>query len=194
MINQLNRLLAPLRRRVDNMVARAVVRLVNDNATMQALQLEVLKGETRDGVERFQEYGFTSHPHPGAEAAVVFAAGDRSHGLIVAVDDRRYRMKNLQQGEVAVYTDEGDYIKLARGRVIEIVAGDKLDVTAPEVVVKASTSVTLDTPTVHCTGDFSADGEVSDGVRSMSADRAIYNGHNHPGDSGGTTGTPNQTQ
>lgn len=152
MMNQIARLLAPLRRRVDNMVARAVLRLVYDDAALQALQIEVLRGEIRDQVERFQEYGLTSHPHPGAEAVVVFASGDRSHGLVVAVDDRRYRPQGLEQGEVALYTDEGDYILLKRGRVIEVVAGAKLDVTAPEVVVAASTSVTLDTPTVTCTG------------------------------------------
>lgn len=55
-----------------------------------------------------------------------------------------------------------------------------------------------------CTGTFGASGgkiqtpgniestagEVKDKIRTMAADRAIYNGHAHPGDSGGTTGLP----
>ena len=47
---------------------------------------------------------------------------------------------------------------------------------------------------VTITGNLAASGHVSDGVRTMAADRAIYNGHNHPGDSGGTTGAPNPQQ
>lgn len=50
------------------------------------------------------------------------------------------------------------------------------------------------TGNVTITGSLYATEEVSDGVRSMAADRAIFNSHNHPGDSGGTTGNPNQQQ
>lgn len=41
-------------------------------------------------------------------------------------------------------------------------------------------------------GSVSAQGDVSDGKRSMAGDRQIYDGHDHPGDSGGTTQAPNQ--
>ena len=42
-------------------------------------------------------------------------------------------------------------------------------------------------------GSVHADGDVSDGIRSMAADRVIYNSHDHPhGDP--TTGTANQPQ
>lgn len=171
----LDRLLAPLRRRVGNMIARAVVRLVNDGAKIQALQLSVLANETRDGVERFQQYGVTSVPHDGAEAIVLFVGGERAHGVAVAVDDRRYRKKGLKPGEVALYTDEGDHILLKRGRIVEVVAGAKLDVSAPEVVVsaassvtietaqatvKASGSVTLDAPQVSVTGNLAVQGAI----------------------------------
>jgi len=48
--------------------------------------------------------------------------------------------------------------------------------------------------TLHVTGNITGDEEVRDAVRTMSGDRGIYNKHTHPGDSGGTTGTPNQDQ
>ncbi len=47
---------------------------------------------------------------------------------------------------------------------------------------------------ISITGSIYASGEVGDGTRTMSGDRQIYNGHNHPGDSGGSTSTPNQVQ
>ncbi|WP_067517845.1 phage baseplate assembly protein V [Endozoicomonas ascidiicola] len=44
------------------------------------------------------------------------------------------------------------------------------------------------------TGNITATGDVSDGKRSMQADRAIFNGHTHTGDSGGNTSPPKQNQ
>lgn len=120
MIDVINRMLAPLRTRVANLVARAVVKLVDDAVRMQKLQLQVLADETRDGCERVQQYGFTSVPLEGAEAVVLFVGGRRDHGLVVAVDDRRHRKKDMAPGEVALYTDEGAAVYLKRGRIVVI--------------------------------------------------------------------------
>lgn len=114
------RMLDPMKRRVMLMVGRAVVRLVNDAPKMQTLQLSLLEGEVRDGVERFQQYGFTAHPLPGAEAAVVFLGGNRNHGIVIAVDDRRYRLTALAAGEVALYDDLGKSLVFKRNGDIEI--------------------------------------------------------------------------
>ena len=56
----------------------------------------------------------------------VFPGGMREHGIIITVDDRRYRLTSLAQGEVAMYDDLGQKIELKR---------DKIIVTAPKVVV-----------------------------------------------------------
>jgi len=104
----------PLRDRVMLMVARGVVRAVNDAGGLQLLQLDLLADELRDKVERIQNYGLTSHPHPGAVAAVVFVGGNRDHGLAIAVDDRRYRLVGLAEGEVALYDDLGQVVHLKR--------------------------------------------------------------------------------
>jgi phage baseplate assembly protein V len=103
MLQSLRQLLRPLVTQVANLVARAVVQLADDGPKLQLLQLGVGAGETRDGCERFQEYGFTSVPLAGAEAVVIFPNGRRDHGLVVAVDDRRYRLAGLAPGDVAVY-------------------------------------------------------------------------------------------
>lgn len=140
-----SRLSAPLMRRIRFVIARGFVRMVNDALKMQNLQVSLLADETWDNVERLQEYGFTSHPHPNAECIVVFPGGKRDHGIVIAVEDRRYRLKGLAQGEVALYTDEGDYVWLKRGRNIEVLAGTKVKVTAPltEIVGNATISGTL---------------------------------------------------
>lgn len=144
------RALQALARRIRMAVARGVVRLVKDGLMIQGLQVTVLDGETVN-VQRFQEYGFTSVPLAGAEAVLAAIAGARSHLVAIAVDDGRHRLKGLQDGEVALYTDEGDSIVLKRGRIIAVTAGAQLNVSAPQVTVKATTKVTLDSPEVHCT-------------------------------------------
>lgn len=155
----------PLKRRVALMVSRAIVKLCSDTGARQTLQLALLPDEIRDGIERFQNYGFTSVPIPGAEAAVVFVGGDRANGLVIAVDDRRYRLKGLQAGEVALYTDEGDKIHFKRGRKIEIttleltvnaetkakVIAETAEVEAANVKVVASAEAEVQAPTIKLT-------------------------------------------
>lgn len=171
MTTAIARLLTPLARRISNLVARAVVRRADDSAKMQLLQVDVLTDETRDEVERVQNYGFTSAPFDGAEAVVLFVGGRRDHGLAVAVDDRRHRMTGLQPGEVAVYTDEGDSVVIRRGGTIE---------------VKAATKVKVDAPLVELAGNADAVAMASKVATELDALRttldalvAAHNGHTH---------------
>lgn len=187
----IQRVMGPVWRRLRLLVSRGVLKLVDDSLKLQSVQVSLL-GDQPAYAERFQQYGYTSHPHPGAEAIVAAVGGARAHLVALSVDDRRYRPKNMKAGEVCLYTDEGDEIRFKRGRVIGVTAGAKLDVTAPVVNVVAATSVTFDTPILTVTGDIKANGQITDATSSMQAMRDTYNGHNHPGDSGGSTSKPNQ--
>lgn len=180
-----NKVLAPLVRRIRLALGRSIIRLVNDSEGIQKLQLDLMANETRSRVERFQEYGLTSVPLDGAEAAVVFLGGNRDHGIIIATDDRRYRLKNLEGGEVALYTDEGDYIHLKRDNNIEV----QTDV----LTIKATTKVRIESPLVETTGDI-IDQEDASNPHTVREMREIYNAHTHTGDSGGTTSDPGQKQ
>ena len=186
-MSEVRAVLRAIHNRVMLTVARAVITLVDDTTTLQTLQLNLLKREIRDGVERFQDYGFTAKPHVGAEAVVVFVGGNRDHGLCIAVDDRRYRLKGLADGEVAIYTDEGDKIHLKRNRVIEV--------TTQTFKVNASTKCEFNTPLATFSGDIKADGDVLDHAggsgKTMANMRGIYNGHHQPV-SGGVAQTPTE--
>lgn len=110
--------LQPITRRIRMMVARGVVRVVYDGLKMQGLQASFMQGEVKDGLEHFQPYGFTHHPHAGAEAVAVFLGGNRDHGIVIVVDDRRYRLKPLAAGEVALYDDLGQMVHLKRNGAV----------------------------------------------------------------------------
>lgn len=147
-----DRLVAPLRARVQMMLARAVVQLVDDAKGIQSLQLAALADELIEGAERMQDYGFTSVPFPGAEAVVAFPGGLRSHGLVIAVGDRRYRLKGLLPGEVAIYDDLGQQVVLKRDGV-RIVSPMKIEIETPEVTVTAETKVTVICPEINLGGE-----------------------------------------
>lgn len=150
--------LAPIGRAIAMMAARSVVKLVDDTKARQTLQTEILEGELRDGVERVQNYGFTSHPFADADAIILSLSGTREKAVAIAVDDRRYRLK-LQEGEVALYDDLGNAVKLLRDRV-HVVGTQEVRVEAPTVKV-VSTTVTIDADTLTVTADTTFNGTVT---------------------------------
>lgn len=132
----MNTQLARMMRSINNLALRATVRLVNATSKMQTLQVGLREGETKDGIEHVEPYGFTSHPNTGAEAITLFFNGDRSHGVAIVVGDRRYRLTGLEKGEVALHDDLGQKVHLKRDRILvetpftfEVVA-DKIDLHA----------------------------------------------------------------
>lgn len=110
----IDKLTGPLRRHVLMMVRRCVLASIDDAGGRQLLQARVFAGEVIDGVERFQNYGVTSHPFPGAEGIALALGGNRNHSVIIAVDDRRYRLTGLALGEVALHDDQGQVVHIKR--------------------------------------------------------------------------------
>lgn len=179
-VDMVRQVVKPMRDKIALSAARAVLRLVDDTVPLQAVQAEVLSGEVRDRVERLQNYGFSSVPLAGCRALVIFPGGDRSSGVAVATDDIRYRKKGLQAGEVAVYSDSGDYILLKQGGGIEITTDKAVTINAPEgIAVNSENGVTVSAPSVNvANGDVIASG-------------ISLKNHTHTGCQGGSTGGPN---
>lgn len=196
--DQIARLIAPLTNRIRMLVARAVITLVNDAAKVQRVNISLLNDEARNDVERYQNYGFTSNPHPGMEAAVLFLGGERANPIIIAVGDRFYRLTGTKTGEVALYTDEGDHIWLKRGNNISVKT-KTYDVDAEEINLNASKSTNITTPMtnisaiVNAGGNINGMGEITDATGSMSRIREVYNPHTHKEhDAGGPTDPPDR--
>ncbi|WP_338508473.1 phage baseplate assembly protein [Pseudomonas poae] len=143
----------------------------NTHGPLIGVEMEGLAGESVSG-ELMQHYGFSSGPLAGAEFIAIPVGGNSKHTVVIASEDGRYRVK-VKDGEVSLYTDEGDYIHMKRGRVIEI--------ETDTLVVKAKTKVRFETPLVEMSEDIKAAGEIEDHTRTMQQDRLIYNGHSHGG-------------
>lgn len=142
-MSELANLLRPLATRIANLFARGRVRSVNAAGKMQVLQLDLLAGETKDRLEHMEPYGFTSHPKAGAEAAAAFLDGDRSHGIVLVVADRRYRLTDLAEGEVAISDDLGQKVHITRDGIV-IQSALKVRVAAADIELHASHSYSWD--------------------------------------------------
>ena len=154
-IDDMKKLLNPLKHRIMLMIARAAINSMNDvDGGYQAGQVSILDGEVRDNTVRLQDYGFTSVPLQGADAVVVFIGGNRDHGLIIATDDSRYRLQGMKNGEVALYTDEGDHIYFKRGKIIEIKCGSEIDINCATVKFSGD---------IQVSGKITAGGEITGG-------------------------------
>ena len=157
-----------LSRRVMNMVSRGIIATTDDDPGMQNVQVSLLYQEGKTKVERMQNYGFSGHAPGQSEVTVVFIGGGRDHGLVIATDDRDSRMTGLAEGEVAVYTNEGDSIVLKRDNTIEVTtktliikATEALTIETKQATIKASEKVTLDAPDILLKGHVEVDGDLT---------------------------------
>ena len=137
-------------RRVMGMITRGVIEAVDDAPTLQTVQISGMEGELFDGVEHFQPYGFAAHPHTDAEAILLSAGGTRSHGLVIIAADRRYRLRAMEAGEVAIYDDLDQVVRLKRDGIF-VSSPFKIDIEAPEVTVTADVA-TIEADTVNLGG------------------------------------------
>ncbi|MCW8334269.1 phage baseplate assembly protein V [Vibrio paucivorans] len=150
----IERLLAPIKRRITGAITRAVVSGVVEDLQRQNLQLKMHADESVDDIERFQNYGCSSFPPIGSEAILVAIGGNLGNLVAVAVEDKKYRPKG-ESGDVFLYHLEGHKIRLTKdGKVV---------VTATDVIFEAANSFTIISPEtliqgpLHVTGGISTD-------------------------------------
>lgn len=180
-MRDVQKLLAPLWRRVRLIADRAIVTAVTDSFNRQGLQLKVLADEAADDVERFQNYGHTSVPPAGSEAIVLGIGGARAGLVAIAVEDKSVRPKDLEAGDNCLYHLEGHRIILRKDGLLEL--------EAKTVIINASEKLSIISPDneiqgpLHVTGEITSDTDVKTGTTSLK-------GHIHDQSGGGQTSAP----
>ncbi|WP_374631820.1 phage baseplate assembly protein V [Ferrovibrio sp.] len=153
-------LLRPLRNAIALMLNRASVKLAMADQPRQLLQLTVLKGELRDGVEHWQAAGLSHHPRPGAQALVARLGGHSDHMVALIVDQPDVRPTDLARGESVLHNDFGHRLYL-RADGTAVLHCSKLRVLGP----------------IEATGDIKD--RCDDAGMTMQAMRDVYNVHRH---------------
>lgn len=158
--------------RVGKVVAPAVEK--NGVQVLQVYKSPLEKGHLH---QSYQYYGIASSPIVNStDCVVVQQGGDANRGIIVATNDRNYRPANLQPGEVQIYDNHNQSIKLAGGTYIVVVANSEVEITAPNITINGNLQVN---------GTINASGDIKSGPQNIS-----LTGHVHPDPQGGNTGLP----
>jgi hypothetical protein len=117
----MERPVAKLRGRLRGLVTRFVLgktsRATGDLARARG---EGFYGDASDSDEVMQPYGHASMPVAGAEGVRVSVFGDGDHGVVVVLDDRRYR-PDLADGETAQYHLSGSIVHMKADGSINVV-------------------------------------------------------------------------
>lgn len=172
-IEVLKRVLSPINRRIKLLCTRGLVRRSDAAGDVQRLQVELHKGELLDDIDDVERYGLTSNPHDGAETVTLSLSGRRSHTIVVQVGDRRYRLKGLAKGEVALYDDQAQTVHIRRDGIY-ITSAQQLVVDTLQALFTGDVAIDGE---LYVVGDISSDANVLDVTGSIQAMRDIYNAH-----------------
>jgi phage baseplate assembly protein V len=199
-IKDFKRLIAPLQKKIFLLLGRGIIKAVNNSDGTQKIQVVVLNGETITDLERFQNYGFESYPLTDSQAAILFMNGNRDNGIAVVAHDRRYRPKNLAEGDASMYTSEdsgGSHrIHLKKADKSIDVKGDKINRTGANEINDLSNTVNITgTAQVNAVAPTVQLGSITPAELFALIDSralAIINAHVHSGVTvgGGSTGIP----
>lgn len=117
--------LGDLRDRVNNLVSRGVVKVLDDSAGLARGQSTTGADQVADDIEFVTPYGISARPAAGAET-MVFAIGGWAGHLLAMFFDRRIRLKGeLAEGEVALHIGvAGQMVRLKANGDVVVTAGE----------------------------------------------------------------------
>lgn len=191
---------------------RMVIARTSTGKGVKKVNGEGLADEAIKDAELFQHYGFQSVPPGGTMGVAVALGGATSHAMIVATEHAAVGI-NLDTGEVSVVHQEGHFIHLKNGRIIQMECDDYV-LRCKTWRVEASEGATMDTPLLYVTDQAQIDGLVTgkgglalsnnkggggavasiEGTMKVSEDVIAGNvsqvGHHHRDSLGGETGSP----
>lgn len=93
---------------------------VDDSGDLQVMQLEGFVGEIRESVPRIGQWGFASNPPLDSQAVVLATGADRGQLVVIGVEDRRTRPKNLPVGTAQIHSIGGNRVTCKPDGTIEI--------------------------------------------------------------------------
>ncbi|MDG6895034.1 phage baseplate assembly protein V [Volucribacter amazonae] len=150
---------------------RGRINLVNSQDNIQKVQLSALADETLQDVEFIQHFGLTSVPPANSQAIILPLGGETSHSVVIATEHGSFRLKALQEGEVAIYDQSGSSVILKQGKLIEM--------HCENLIINASQKVQINSPLVETSQVLTAQGQINGngGMAIQGGNGATFNGN-----------------
>jgi phage baseplate assembly protein V len=180
--------------RMLNVIGRGRVKLVDETKVIQTLQVVFNEElETHAKLYSAGHYGFASALPVDTDIVAVFIAGDRTNGIAIASNHQDSRPKNMAQGEVMLFDDQGTKIWLKRSGIVIEAGGRPVEIdNASTLTIKTTGKIRLETPTLEVTGEIIDN--AGSNTKTMKNLRDAYNIHKHTGvQTGSGTSGPTDT-
>ncbi len=164
------------------LVARGIVRRVDDSGETQVADAETHEGVLRSSVEVLQAFGVASAPPAeGATMLLLAVGGDQGDMVALPIACPGARFGNLAAGETVVYDAAGNRLHFRNGGLVELKVAAKVLVQTKRVEIEAAAEGVKITGDVEIVGNLKVSGEVEDHAGTMQEMRDRYNAHGHPG-------------
>ena len=112
--------IAQIKNRMANFVTRFLLENVDDSKKLQEVKGTLFADEVKEALEHVQNFGFSSNCPSGGEGLGISVNGNRDHTVIILIDHRDHRPKDLKSGESIQYNAFGDFIKIQDDGTIKI--------------------------------------------------------------------------
>lgn len=128
---------------------------VDDSGPLQLIAVQGLIGELRDDCPRIGEWGIASNPPLSSQAVVVALGADRGQLVVIGVEDRNTRRKNIPGGAIEIYSSHASArIRIDAAGVISI-DGSAVNGTTGPVTLNVTGNIAI---TATGTADITATG------------------------------------
>lgn len=172
------------------MLARGILNLVSSATGLQIMQIDLLADETRDDVERVQNYGHSGHPPKGSTVAAVAIGGSRDHMVVVACEHPQYSPQ-LNVGEVAMYAMFGQLFKMDEEGNVTLKCKDFIVDADGSIEQKAKGSLSIAAAAgSQIEGGLNADTITADEIKEKEVRLGTHT-HSQTMPGGGNSGQPN---
>ena len=151
-------------------LSRVELTKTDDSGEQQLLVAKGVADEVIGGNEmvlKVQQHGFTSHAPKGSEGIVMSMGGNRDQHVMLGMENKDKRYKDLPEGGVAFYDGSGQAVLDGSGN---------LTITVKKMIIKAD-SLEIDAP-VDMKQTLNVDGEVTTGASITSAGAHTAAAHN----------------
>jgi phage gp45-like len=139
--------------------ARATIQIgdvqsIDDTGQAQTVTVMTSAGAIYSDVEVIQSFGMGGSTPVDGALALLFAVGGDPANLRALLYNPSYRFGNQAEGEMTLFAPDGTRVSVRAGGIIDIIAGNQVNITAPNVVINAAASVTITAPNVNVVGNL----------------------------------------